>query len=694
MMPVNESRYHNQVEAINKVTARRGTSFVLDAPAGYGKTAFLQEIDLRFSDWRPIHISLKNVTAREEIVRLLAQELWPEDSQRPSSTRLDSLNDLLFSLTSCNAGLTIQFDDIDKIHDQDLVGWISTDLCMRLKERLETVCNGEYRIFLAGRSVRKRLSGYGNHQRIEIKPFNRNSIQELLNKTTNRVMKEKLSKERDYELWLVNHFIRLSGGHPGAAIKLLNEIDHEAWKPSPEATEDVDKPVFKKHVEVALKDILGELNQEYDDLVRQLSIYRLADFSTIESVGNEYFPNMRYDAYVALRELKAMKIVNDTDVLADRVVHNGFFIDPVIHYGCSTQSMFRDQEEYFEQNRRAQKQYQEWIHMAVSDTKKTYEVVTEYVRECIYHCLCSSPTFPELYQCISTSRASLDQKLRVENEQTVNSREILTRILTDDDDIASLLYRRSLRDISVLLPDVAPPDSPHDQPQPTDTLMGKVIDATVAVMNSNGDIVGTGFWVKYDSEYFIITCAHVVSKLVDRHEKKLISVTLSNSSARTLETTLITIEAAKETGQENNWAAEQDIAVLRAEISRSELDRLIDDRRMSFLTVDADRYTLSLSQQGRFVSFGFPNAKSRKGERLEFTDAEPKKVGAGFLEMSSRENTEKWAGISGSPVVRTTNEKVMGMIQAVDGKKEKIYLIPAYLLRERIAQLVKREEDQ
>jgi hypothetical protein len=231
--PTGDLLFVNQIEALTAVLNQpQASNFVIDAPAGYGKTLLLKELSVQlvqagwyvrsvaFSDApaRPLshleviasiarHFNIQPADSAEDIGRRIAQEL------RQRSAAQAAGKDAML-------GSVLIFDTLEQI---------TTDTHLRSYDALKALLRGlregssafpphSLRLIMAGRYIGQYLSISGDSIVVNLKPFDRGVIGQAI-ATFFASQGVELSFERGAEM--AQHILYITGGHPAMIKQVL-----------------------------------------------------------------------------------------------------------------------------------------------------------------------------------------------------------------------------------------------------------------------------------------------------------------------------------------------------------------------------------------------------------------------------------------------------------------------------------------
>jgi hypothetical protein len=231
--PSGDLQFVNQIEALNAVLNQpQANNFVIDAPAGYGKTRLLHELAIRLAQagWyiRSLSFSDSHVKpmSQHDALGFIAQHfnIKPADSAEDAGRRIaQTLRQISIKKSAANEsrlGAVLILDSIEQITtDTHLKSYNEMKALLHgLREGSSVFQNYTLRIILAGRYIGQYISIAGDSIVITLKPFDISVIRQAIS-TFFEHQESEMSFERCGEL--AQHILYITGGHPEMVRLLL-----------------------------------------------------------------------------------------------------------------------------------------------------------------------------------------------------------------------------------------------------------------------------------------------------------------------------------------------------------------------------------------------------------------------------------------------------------------------------------------
>jgi len=200
----------------------------------------------------------------------------------------------------------------------------------------------------------------------------------------------------------------------------------------------------------------------------------------------------------------------------------------------------------------------------------------------------------------------------------------------------------------------------------------------VALLNDNGEQMGTGFLFKNFGSSWVISCAHIIQAM-NKRASDIIKLMPFNSKIPSFQARVAWISFPPDQKPEN-WGAEEDICVLRVE------EEFFWNSPPLRLSRHLDNFPVEDCWCFGYISSRKPRGAYIKRIRLNG------KVAHGFIELSQLREDKLEAGIepgaSGAPLCGQQGE-ILGIIQSTRNEKVS-YLIPADVIEEILKKLNER----
>ncbi|MFC1975783.1 hypothetical protein ACFLXQ_05255, partial [Chloroflexota bacterium] len=280
--------FTNQVDTIELITYSQAPPYyLLDAPAGYGKTELLQELGRRFEEkeWVSAYVCADECDTLPELADALSKEL----------ELINQLGDIApkdLGETLCGQLKIEREDDITKagvifLIDlgkkppskliDDLVNYFipGGQSCLRTDQFFASEHN-RFRVVLAGRYL-------ANHKEIistnlpitirQLSPFSYDDLKSTARKYLPNTAENVISK-------IAAHIMHHTGGHPACMASILR-LYKKMGRPNP------DRFIIRNHgkiqniIETAISQVYEDIPGELQSIVKSLGIFRYLSYSIL-----------------------------------------------------------------------------------------------------------------------------------------------------------------------------------------------------------------------------------------------------------------------------------------------------------------------------------------------------------------------------------------------------------------------------
>ncbi len=345
------------------------------APAGYGKTYLLDRLinwalgnhRLR-EQWAFRYIDFKQEATTGHFIK----SLWGNDYRIPDEAEYDSICDFILQELASPIGNQNGRKSVLLILDSfEQVGpftssWLY-ELFTRLFERtfqMQAYC---IRIILSGRNLNDFWEGFDYCRprpplplRVRLTPFDIHPIQELV---AARAKARGITLPPGQVIEMAEEIEYTSGGHPKAIRNLVNELDERGFAigPVPKYFSDHRAKLVKKCVLPIADELLSDLDEELQRIIRSLSVFRMVSgvITLRELMENGQLPPGAEDMRILSRLLDKQILSAPTGITDP--FYRGDLIRRVL--SICMQYGFRDQ--YRQCNRIALNMYEKWAYKKV-----------------------------------------------------------------------------------------------------------------------------------------------------------------------------------------------------------------------------------------------------------------------------------------------------------------------------------------
>jgi len=260
--------------------------YLLDAPAGYGKTRLLGELENRFREqgWLCAYVSTRENRTLPEITYSLAQRLRVE---LPSTLDMSQLGPGLAAALQeqkrsdlTRRGLVLLVD-LDKEPSLPILDSLLQDFVPRMQSsllNLEFFANGHnrFRVVLAGRCLAR--SEEVKHSGIRLTIYQLTPFEYSVVRDAAREYLVGYDDDRVAEI--AAYVVVLTGGHPGCMAQVL-ELARTRGASARQLMEDYHDEIWREIVRPVVGDVREGIPSPKRGFLDRLSIYRRLDYATL-----------------------------------------------------------------------------------------------------------------------------------------------------------------------------------------------------------------------------------------------------------------------------------------------------------------------------------------------------------------------------------------------------------------------------
>lgn len=409
---------------------------VIDAPAGYGKTALLKEVKERYQNdgWKCALIPLHQIKGKYSIRNEIARQIQAQPIDTKNDLEADDI--LRSELIEANRVLLL-FDSIEQSYLEDL-DWL-LKLVSKCKDWLKTL---EFRTIFAGRYINVSETRWINYKKFHLSPFTKDIVKKVIEDTVKQYPLPAKQNPKDEDLKTWAHFITfLSGGHPKAIQKLITVMKNQHY--GLVFSEDELPRLFNSYVDAELNEIISALDHITSEALETFSIFRLLTFNTIQSLQAEYVFSKSINAQSIFAKLNNHGFIIKKE-------SSPFFSDNIVRKLIMTKMKIFNIDRYKSLNKIAQKIYEKWIESNLASTLSfglsPKDLVPIYVQENIYHFFQQLPDKPDTSDVVKFLKQQSKFLLQAlgEDENDPNYRKKLENIFLFDQEICESLNERNL----------------------------------------------------------------------------------------------------------------------------------------------------------------------------------------------------------------------------------------------------------
>jgi len=281
--------------------------YLLDAPAGYGKTELLKELERRFTEdgWEVVYVPIHEQASFDNLIYTLADKFNVSNGlnqafKLPLEDKLSSaLNKKWQPMTEKKEGIALLLD-FDKRPSLALISELLIKLIPAMKENLAvsdfaTTKHNPFRVILTGRylAARKEIRSTSIPLKVlQLSPFDYNVIRDSVSKYLTSATDSSSQQ-------LAAHLLFLTGGHPGGIAKTLEM--YRQTKVAPDRflkflSDHVWSQVIR-HFVLDIQDGIDHNNPDLFSIVEKLSIFRYVDYKILENLIQEDKDHEATDQY-------------------------------------------------------------------------------------------------------------------------------------------------------------------------------------------------------------------------------------------------------------------------------------------------------------------------------------------------------------------------------------------------------------
>jgi hypothetical protein len=315
----NKVPFTNREDEISQLISEFAPAYYLvDAPAGYGKTALLETLEKQFTkkEWVCARASFQDGDNFNDVATTLADVFGvtlPKNDTIPLSpgVRLGSVLYQKFENLNNDVPGVVLLIDLDKKPSIKIVQEL-----MKVIRTAREIFGGlfffigghnRFRVVLAGRNLATRPEIRDSElpfSVLRLSPFSYDVIQKTVRqyrpKDTERSIKD-----------LSAHLFYMTGGHPGCIIKLLHlsEIQVLSSQLSNEQDEQIWKTVVRKEL-LDIRDGLYKNSPELMSLSDQLGILRILDYFILRRMREPLKDKIQMDEYQLADQLTSTYLLD------------------------------------------------------------------------------------------------------------------------------------------------------------------------------------------------------------------------------------------------------------------------------------------------------------------------------------------------------------------------------------------------
>ncbi len=426
-------------EDIYKLVASQNSLIVIDAPAGYGKTYLMKEIQRKYEEeennWKCVFIEFsmefksKGIDEiRNEIVRQLTD--GKDKIEEKDSIAADlSMKKIM---VKCGKKIIFLFDGVEGTHET-LTDWLR-EFVSKCKTAVTpfsffAVFSGRY--VTIGKNGRR----WNNFAKVPLSAFTQDVVTMFIKKAAesnvdNHGLPAGVGNEK--YAGLAKRITDLSAGHPKIIHNLVMAFCDSHGMLLFDSSEE--KYLFEKYIKAEINEIVDILDDETQAVFEVLSIFRKFSLTTITALQERR----------EIAKSNSMALLGKLGFIADQSEY-GFFSNSIVRRLLLKKMRILEKDRYCRLNRMAQDIYQTWIDNSVS--RQSSLLLDFYIRQSIYHalqCNFSSVDLANLHQCVSKAGISFISAYG-KNEEDPNYKKYLEELMLSDEDISSILTKKNIQ---------------------------------------------------------------------------------------------------------------------------------------------------------------------------------------------------------------------------------------------------------
>jgi hypothetical protein len=693
-------KFENREEEIQDILDSTYSSVLVDAPAGYGKTVLLQEIQKRREalGWKCPLIDLGKHKGKDNIRKVITDYFQvPEINASNEQDANRQLRESSFG----EYKVILLIDSLERGQPDDW-RWLLNDF-------IPTCRRPDFRVVVASRYAIAKLANpdlkeaidipimLNDYHKVPLKLLSAEVVEKVLKNTASNRNKEKPSSQlrkiekQEYVSWS-KHFMRLSGGHPRSIQKLVTELVKSKYN-----------LVFPTDEERLLRDIIipevDRITEALaDDRLKKalevLSIFRKQHFGVAAAMQNTQLPKdlefpKDINARTIIRELyKIGLITKDKDgaFYSDAIVRDLILVRMKVVSADTYREMNRIAKEYYD--RRIEQKRDEVLSGHISDELfEPQELISIYVRESIYHYCQSYYTqplpLPDLVDFIIEKLLMLISVLEPDESDPTHKVKLANRLATDKEIVLTIEEKGFTllgiwREVSKKITSKESDGGNNNSTELSDrrNIQKQYQSIIVAIEDVSKKSIGTGFILEYGGRQYVVTCAHVLKSL-NKGEGDLISLRHFDINHGELEATVRWFKPPSNVDS-RHWNARQDVAVLEL------INKLPD---LMPLRIEECSEECSSKRENCWC-YGY--LEGTIGDWVREISCEVR-LADGFCKLLQSGRVKIKPGASGAPLchVRESEGVIIGMIHGYKEGEETAYLIRSSVINEILSLLDK-----
>jgi len=296
VQPPTHVPFTNREDELNLVLSSFAPAYYLvDAPAGYGKTEFLKELEKRLKErrWRCVYAAVNENESIDTLAKALTQKLeltLSTTSNLPWGAKMGGALWQQWQQIEDKEGLILLID-LDKKPSLDTLSYLLNSFIPDVQDSLRTLAffankHNRFRVIIAGRylAARKEVKDASIPFRsLRLSTFSYDIIRESAVEFLGGHQEESIKQ-------LAAHLLYLTGGHPGCMAHVL-EMYAQQGLPPDIFLQTFALTIWREHVSDVVEEIRGGVpndSRELHKILDAVSLFRCLDYDILRHIITAY----------------------------------------------------------------------------------------------------------------------------------------------------------------------------------------------------------------------------------------------------------------------------------------------------------------------------------------------------------------------------------------------------------------------